>query len=133
MAVTLVKPGDLYQMAPYAYAAVGTAGRPVFTAGACPLDAAGVVVSPGDIPAQTQKACENLRAALAACGCGLGDVLKTTIYVVAADRNDLIEAWRVVEDFFQDHPAPSTLLGVNWLGYQGQLVEIEAVALQPSP
>jgi hypothetical protein len=28
---------------------------------------------------------------------------------------------------------PSTLLGVAVLGYAGQLVEIEAIAVQPSP
>jgi hypothetical protein len=35
----------------------------------------------------------------------------------------------VVAAGFGDHDAPSTLLGVAVLGYSGQLVEIEAVAL----
>jgi hypothetical protein len=34
----------------------------------------------------------------------------------------------VVAAAFGDHDAPSTLLGVAALGYDGQLVEIEAVA-----
>jgi hypothetical protein len=34
----------------------------------------------------------------------------------------------VVAEAFGDHDAPSTLLGVAVLGYEGQLVEIEAVA-----
>jgi hypothetical protein len=34
----------------------------------------------------------------------------------------------VVAAAFGDHDAPSTLLGVAALGYEGQLVEIEAVA-----
>ena len=38
-------------------------------------------------------------------------------------------AWRVVEESFAPARPPSTLLGVAALGYPGQLVEIEAVAL----
>jgi hypothetical protein len=34
----------------------------------------------------------------------------------------------VVRAAFGEHDAPSTLLGVTVLGYDGQLVEIEAVA-----
>ncbi len=131
MAVSLVGPGDLYAAAPYAYAAVADGPGLVFTAGACPLDEEGAVIAPGDIPAQMQKALENLARALAQAGCGIEDVLKSTVYVAAQDRRGLIEAWRVVEAFFQDHPAPSTLLGVSFLGYQDQLVEIEAVAMRP--
>ena len=37
--------------------------------------------------------------------------------------------WRVVEERFGAWRAPSTLLGVAMLGYRGQLVESEAVAL----
>lgn len=37
-------------------------------------------------------------------------------------------AWQVVRDSFADHDVPSTLLGVTVLGYDHQLVEIEAVA-----
>ena len=35
----------------------------------------------------------------------------------------------VIRDAFGDHDAPSTLLGVATLGYPGQLVEVEAVAV----
>jgi hypothetical protein len=47
----------------------------------------------------------------------------------SADQHDLIEVWEVVHAAFGDHDPPSTLLGVTVLGYSGQLVEIEAVAL----
>lgn len=36
--------------------------------------------------------------------------------------------WNVVHDAFGDHDVPSTLLGVAVLGYEDQLVEIEAIA-----
>jgi enamine deaminase RidA (YjgF/YER057c/UK114 family) len=125
----LVRPAELTDTAPYAYAAVSSPGaRLVFTAGACPLDADGGTVAAGDIAAQTEQVMENLRIALRAAGAELDDVLKTTVYVSSADRADLVTAWNVVKRHFGNHEAPSTLLGVSTLGYPDQLVEVEAVA-----
>ena len=100
----------------------------MFTAGACPLDEDGVAVSPGDLEAQTERALRNLFAALAAAGSAPERVLKTTVYVVASERADLVRAWNVVKAGFGDLDPPSTLLGVSFLGYTDQLVEIEAIA-----
>ena len=125
----LVRPAELTNTAPYAYAAVSPPGvRLVFTAGACPLDADGETVAPGDIPTQTEQVMQNLRIALQAAGADLDDVLKTTVYVASSDRADLVTAWNVLKRHFGDHDAPSTLLGVSTLGYPDQLVEVEAVA-----
>lgn len=114
---------------PYAYASVAPPGSLVFTAGACPLDENEVIVGAGDVRVQARQAVANLTEALAAAGAGLTDVLKTTVYVVSGDSNELAAAWEVVRAAFADHDAPSTLLGVTALGYRGQLVEVEAVAL----
>ena len=125
----LVRAADLTDDAPYAYAAVSSPGaRLVFTAGACPLDAAGQTVAPGDIAAQAEQVMQNLRIALRAAGADLDDVLKTTVYVASSDQPDLVIAWDVVKRHFGSHDAPSTLLGVAVLGYRDQLVEVEAVA-----
>jgi enamine deaminase RidA (YjgF/YER057c/UK114 family) len=59
-------------------------------------------------------------------------VLKTTVYVASSDRRDLVTAWDEVARFFAGHDVPSTLLGVAVLGYPGQLVEIEVIAVAPS-
>jgi len=127
--VKLVRSTDLTDKAPYAYAAVAPPGaRLIFTAGACPLDAAGETVAPGDIAAQAEQVMQNLRTALQAAGADLGDVLKTTVYVAGGERRDLVTAWEVVRRHFGSHDAPSTLLGVSVLGYPDQLVEVEAVA-----
>jgi enamine deaminase RidA (YjgF/YER057c/UK114 family) len=126
---SLVSPPSLYPDVPYEYAAVAREGALVFTAGACPLDAAGMVVGKGDREAQARQAVENLAVALSAAGSSLEHVLKTTVYVVAEDRSELVQAWKVVEKAFGEHSPPSTLLGVKFLGYPGQLVEIEAIAL----
>jgi enamine deaminase RidA (YjgF/YER057c/UK114 family) len=128
--VSLVRAGELASSVPYAYAAVTPPGGSlVFTAGACPLDAAGAIVAPGDVRAQARQVMDNLRTALEAAGAGLRDVLKTTVYVATDRREDLVVAWEVVRDRFGDHDPPSTLLGVAVLGYPDQLVEVEAVAL----
>lgn len=129
MTVRLVRSGRLYAGVPYAYAAVGGPAALVFTAGACPLGPDGGVVAPGDVRAQAGQCVSNLTEALRAAGSGLSQVLKTTIYVASGDRADLVAAWDVISSAFGDHDAPSTLLGVTVLGYPGQLVEIEAVAL----
>jgi enamine deaminase RidA (YjgF/YER057c/UK114 family) len=59
----------------------------------------------------------------------LTGVLKTTVFVASGDRGDLAAAWDVARAAFGEHDPPSTLLGVAALGYAGQLVEIEAVAV----
>jgi len=133
MAVPLVRADRLYGGVPYAYASVAPPGSLVFTAGACPLDENGLIVGGADVRLQARQAVANLAEALAAAGAGLGDVLKTTVYVASGDRGDLVAAWEVVRAVFGDHDAPSTLLGVAVLGYPGQLVEIEAVAAAVSP
>jgi enamine deaminase RidA (YjgF/YER057c/UK114 family) len=112
----------LYPGVPYEYTA--TANGLVFTAGACPLDAEGRVVAPGDLETQAAQAAENLIEALAKADAD--ELLKTTIYVVAEERADLVRAWDVVSARLGR--APSTLLGVSFLGYPEQLVEIEAIA-----
>src|SRR5580693_6347464 len=130
MPVQLIRAADLYGGVPYAYASVAAvpAREFVFAAGACPLDQAGKVVAPGDVPGQARQAVANLASALKAAGASLTDVLKTTIYVASSDRSDLVAAWDAIRAEFGEHDAPSTLLGGVILGYPGQLVEIEAVA-----
>jgi enamine deaminase RidA (YjgF/YER057c/UK114 family) len=127
--VRLVRAARLYAGVPYAYASVGGPAALVFTAGACPLDPGGNVIGPGDVAAQAGQVVSNLAEALAAAGSGLSRVLKTTVYVASSQREDLVAAWEVISSAFGEHDVPSTLLGVTVLGYPGQLVEIEAVAI----
>ena len=128
-AVELIRSSVLSEVAEYAYAAVVQPGaRLVFLAGACPLNEHGATVGVGDYAAQAAKAVENLVAALDAAGASIGDVVGTRVLVATSERADLVTAWEVVRDAFGDHDVPSTLLGVTALGYDDQLVEIEAVA-----
>jgi enamine deaminase RidA (YjgF/YER057c/UK114 family) len=133
MAVNLVRSARLFAGTGYAYAAKASAGDLIFTAGACPLDDQGIVVAPGDLIAQTRQALANLKTALEDSGAAIEDVVKTTVYVASSDRGELAAAFDEVAAFFGDHDVPSTLLGVALLGYRDQLVEIEAIAAQPTP
>lgn len=133
MSHRLIRADKLYAGVPYAYAAVTAPGALVFTAGACPLDRNGEIAGAGDVRGQAGLAVANLAEALKAAGSELADVVKTTIFVASGERGDLVRAWEVVSAAFGDHDPPSTLLGVAALGYEGQLVEIEAVAVLPRP
>lgn len=127
--VTLIRSAELSSVAQYAYAATAPAdARLVFLAGSCPLNADGSTASVGDFAGQAAKCLENMVVALREAGAGLDDVISTRVLVASSDRADLRTAWEVVRTTFGDHDVPSTLLGVTVLGYDDQLVEIEAVA-----
>lgn len=115
--------------APYAYAATAPAGaRLIFLAGACPLDDEGKTTAPGDYAAQAARCVQTLEDALAGAGAALTDVISTRVLVASSQQSDLVAAWDVVHEAFGAHDVPSTLLGVTVLGYDEQLVEIEAIA-----
>jgi enamine deaminase RidA (YjgF/YER057c/UK114 family) len=128
-AVTLIRSASLSSVAQYAYAATAPAqARLIFLAGACPLNEDGSTAATGDYAGQAAKAFENMRTALADAGASLEDVISTKVLVATTRQEDLVAAWDVVRDAFGDHDVPSTLMGVTVLGYQDQLVEIDAVA-----
>lgn len=127
--VTLIRSAALSGVAEYAYAATAPAeSRLIFLAGACPLNLDGSTAAPGDYRGQAAKAFENMRVALADAGASVDDVLSTRVLVASSRQEDLVAAWEVIRDSFGEHDVPSTLMGVTVLGYQDQLVEIEAVA-----
>lgn len=128
-AVTLIRSDSLSSVAEYAYAATAPVdSRLIILAGSCPLNGDGSTFGPGDYAAQATKCIENMKAALGAAGATLGDVIATRVLVASSHQADLVAAWEVVRDAFGDHDVPSTLMGVTALGYDHQLVEIEATA-----
>ena len=129
MPLELVRSTGLSDRAQYAYAARVSGGSLVLTAGACPLDAEGRIGPVGDPAGQAERVMANLLTALAASDARLDDVAKTTVYVATDRREDLVAVWQVVRAAFGEHDAPSTLLAVPLLGYEDQLVEVEAIAV----
>ena len=127
-AIRLIRSAEL-SAAPYAYASVVDSGvRLVFLAGACPLEKDGTTAAVGDYAGQAAKCIETLSEALRAVGATLENVVNTRVLVASSQRSDLVAVWEIVRDAFGDHDVPSTLMGVTVLGYEDQLVEIEAIA-----
>ena len=127
--VRLIRSETLSDVAEYAYAATAPKdARYIFLAGSCPLAEDGSTVAVGDYAGQAAACIETMKAALAAAGASIEDVISTRVLVASSRQADLVTAWEVVRDAFGSHDAPSTLLGVTVLGYDDQLVEIEAVA-----
>jgi 2-iminobutanoate/2-iminopropanoate deaminase len=109
------------------YSPVVVSGDLVFTAGQVAFDAEGRVVA-GGIEEQVRQALENLRAVLAAVGCGLSDVVKVTAFL--ADLGSFEAYNGVYREFFAPpYPARTTVGAVL---PPGILVEIEAVARRKS-
>ncbi len=127
--VKLIRSAALSDVAQYAYAATAPKeARLIFLAGACPLDSDGSTLAVGDYAGQAAACIETLVAALDAAGATIEDVISTRVLVASTHQSDLVAAWNAVRDAFGAHDAPSTLVGVTVLGYDKQLVEIEAVA-----
>ena len=105
------------------------AGGFLYVSGIVPVDGEGRLVGGDDVVAQTRQVFENMRAVLAAGGCGFEDVVKVTVFLTDIDDRPLINPVRQ-EVFGSTRPA-STLVEVPRLAVPGAKVEIECVALVP--
>ncbi len=109
------------------YSPVVVSGDLVCTAGQVAIDRTGAIV-PGGIAGQTEQVLRNVAACLTAAGCGMGDVVKTTVFLT--DLADFAVFNEVYARHFEPpYPARSTVqVGLA----DGLLVEIEAIARRPS-
>jgi enamine deaminase RidA (YjgF/YER057c/UK114 family) len=124
-------PSNVHQPRGYTHAvAIDGAGRLIFVAGQVAFDNDGNVVSKGNLRAQTDKALDNLVAALAAAGATPADVVKINTYVVNYKPADLAIIREARARIFQGQNLPaSTLIGVQALAVEELLIEIEAIAV----
>ncbi len=102
-------------------------GDLVFTAGQIGLDPQTGELRAG-VEAQTRQILDNLQAILEAAGGGLGDIVKTTIFLT--DIADFAAVNAVYATAFPEHPPARSTVQVAALPL-GALVEIEAVAIIP--
>ena len=103
------------------------AGDLLFVSGIVAVDGEGRLVGGDDVVAQVGQVFENMRAVLAAAGCGFEDVVKVTVFLTDIDDRPLINPVRQ-EVFGAARPA-STLVEVSRLAVEGAKVEVEAVAV----
>jgi 2-iminobutanoate/2-iminopropanoate deaminase len=106
------------------------AGQLLFVSGLVAVDGDGTLVGGEDVVAQTRQVFDNMRAILAAGGCGFEDVVKVTIFLT--DIHDRPRINPVRQEVFGSARPASTLVEVPRLAVDGARVEIECVALVPS-
>jgi reactive intermediate/imine deaminase len=121
-----IQPDDVPAPVP-PYSPVVVAGDLVFTAGQVAMDRSGAVVV-GEVAEQTEQVLRNVAACLAAAGCRMDDVVKTTVFLADLATfpafNDVY-----ARHFARPYPARTTVqAGLA----PGVLVEIEAVARRPA-
>ena len=109
---------------PYSWAT--RSGQLVFLAGTASMGPDGKLVGAGDIRRQTEVTLENLKAAVAAAGGSLADVVKTTVYLDdVANYAGMNEVYRT---YFPDAP-PARATLITGFVVPGILVEIEGIAV----
>ena len=110
-------------------------GDQVFISGQQTLDKDGVVLNSGDIAAQTRNVFENMKSSLAGLNMGLDDLVRlNTYYVFEGDDKDATSFWeemtRVRLEYFPDPGPAATAVRAKGMPYEGQLIQIEGVALK---
>lgn len=103
------------------------AGEYVFVSGQVPVGTDGKIVE-GGVAAETRQVLENLRACLEMAGCGLSDVVKTTVWL--RDRDDFAEFNAAYAELFPENP-PARSTAESRLMIE-IAVEIEAIAYAPA-
>ena len=82
-----------------------------------------------DIRVQTRAVLENIRDVLAAAGCGLGDLVQATSYLV--NMNDFAGYNEVWAEFFDENGPARTTVAVHQLPHPHLVIEIQAIARIP--
>ena len=111
---------------PYSQATV--AGNLVFCSGQIPIVPATGQLLEGDTAAQAKLVMSNMAAVLAAAGCGLNDVVKTTIFLASMDDFGAVNA--VYAEAFGDHRPARATVEVSRLP-KSVAVEIDCIAVKP--
>ena len=110
------------------YSRAVAAGDFVFVSG-CTSVADGVFVHDGDAGAQATQAIANVAEALERLGLGLGDVVRTRMYVTDMSR---WEEYGIAHGAAFGEAMPATsMIGVAALVDPRMLIEVEAVAYKP--
>lgn len=101
------------------------AGGFVFTAGQIAIDPASGQVVAGDIKAQTERVCLNLKAILEAAGSDLESVVKSTVFL--RSMADFAAMNEVYGKYFKAEPPARSTVAVAGLP-RDVLVEIDVIA-----
>jgi 2-iminobutanoate/2-iminopropanoate deaminase len=109
---------------PYSQA-IDSGANLVFVSGQLPIDPATGAFPEGAVKEQTRQSLLNASAILKEAGLGLGNVVKTTVFL--ADMGDFAAMNEVYAEFFQPPFPARSAVAVKTLP-KGALVEIECIA-----
>lgn len=128
MPVQRLRPPGLVSSPAFSHVAVVPPGATtIYVGGQNAVDAEGALVGDGDVVAQSVRALENVKTALAAAGATLDDVVQwTVLFVEGVNVGAAYQA--IAPQLARDEPALVTGASVSALGVPGALVEIAAVA-----
>jgi enamine deaminase RidA (YjgF/YER057c/UK114 family) len=102
-------------------------GSHIYVSGTTATDAEGQIVGVGDAYAQTVQALRNIERALASLGAGLGDVVRTRMFVRDIDLWE--DIGRAHGEFLGEARPATSMVEVSRLIDPDMLVEIEAEAI----
>lgn len=114
---------------PYSPAVKVAGGTTVYVAGMTALNADNEIVGKGDVKAQTRQVIENIRHALEAAGGGLGNVVRTTVYLL--DISDFAAVNGIYGEYFTEPYPARVAFQASALPKEEFLVEIDAIAVLP--
>ena len=97
----------------------------IITSGQLPIDPATGEFAPGGIKEQTRQSLTNAKAILEEAGIGLGNVMKTTVFL--SDMNDFAAMHEVYAEFFSEPFPARSAIAVKTLP-KNALVEVECIA-----
>jgi 2-iminobutanoate/2-iminopropanoate deaminase len=125
-----LKPDGLFINPRYSQVIEVNKGKLLFIAGQMPVDKEGNLVGKGDFRAQAKQVYDNLMLALKAAGVDRSSVVKLNMYVVDLPTYNPVNR-EVRAAYFPDNkPNPTaTAVGVTALALEGQMIEVEAVAV----
>ncbi|MCC3371543.1 RidA family protein [Cohnella sp. REN36] len=112
----------------YSHVVEARQGRTIYISGQVALNAAGELVGPGDLAAQTRQVFENIRAALEAARADFHDVVKLTFFLT--DIAQIRTVREIRDEYVQTaKPPASSAVEASRLVDERFLIEIEAIAV----
>ena len=132
MATKVLQPKSLSDPRPrYSQGILAEGGKLLFVAGQTASDKDGNIVGKGDIEAQTHQVFKNIIAVLDEAGGSLDNLVMTTTYIT--DRKYREGYNRVRMQYYKTNSPTSTLVIITGLAHPDYLIEINGIAVLPSP
>lgn len=112
---------------PFGYSRAVRVGNFIAVSGTTAANPDGTIHGEGDAYAQAKRCFEIIGRALAEAGAGMGDVVRTRMFVTGIAQSEAI--MRAHGEFFRDVRPAATMVEVKALMRPEMLVEIEAEAV----